>query len=259
MSWLSNLTGIDINVGNIVDGITGKTQADAAKEAAAVQAGAANNAAQLAADATAQQRQDLQPFTQFGSSFIDPAQQAVSHQQQLFGANAGNAIMQNPMFQAIQDQNQTNIMQNAAVRGRLDSGGTQTALQDSALRTGFDILNQERSAALANSSFLANLVGQGQSAAAGQGAAGIQGAQMQGNSLTDAGAAKAGGIVGAANAQAGGAQNLLGLGTAAFSGGLSLPSFGGMGDAFSKLGMPTIGTALSPTGTATLPGQTYGR
>ena len=259
MSWLSNLTGIDINVGKIVDGITGKSQADASRDAAAIQADAATNAAQLAADATAQQRADLQPFTNFGSSFIDPAQQAVADQQNLYGANAGEDLMNSSMFKAITDQNQTNIMQNSALRGRLDTGGTQTALQNSALTTGYDILNQERNAALANSSFLSNLVGQGQNAAASQGAAGITGAQIEGNSLTDAGAATAGGIMGAANAYSDGANNILGLGTAALSGGLKLPSFGNIGDTISKFGMPSIGTALNPTKVATLPGQSYGR
>ena len=52
---------------NFVDNITGKSQKDAANSAAQIQADAATNAAQMTADATEQQRQDLQPFTEFGS------------------------------------------------------------------------------------------------------------------------------------------------------------------------------------------------
>lgn len=223
MSFLSNLTGIDINVGNIIDSITGKAQAEAATEAGQVQQQAALNAAAQTAQATEQQRQDLQPFTQFGQSFIDPAQQAVAQSQQLFGAGAGDAVMNNPFFQALQNQAQTNIMQNAAVRGRLGTGGTQQHLQDAASRTGFDVLNQERQANMANVGMLQGLVGQGQNAASGQASATGMGNQIQQGFATDASAAQAGGIVGAANAQSQGAANLVGLGTSLFG----LPTFGG--------------------------------
>jgi hypothetical protein len=230
---------------SIINDITGKTQADAAIEAAQIQADAAQQgiaAQQLSTDkqlaaqqqAAATQRADLQPFTQFGSSFIDPAQQAVAQSQNLFGAGASDAVMNNPMFQALLGQAQTDIMQNAAVRGRLGTGGTQQHLQDAALRTGFDVLNQERNANLANVSMLQNLVGMGQNAATGQG----QGALMTGSNLantmqsgtvnmndllTSGAASTAAGTIGAANAQAAGTQNLINLGTTAFG----FPTIGG--------------------------------
>lgn len=238
---------------SIIDDITGKTQADAAVDAAQIQSDAALAAADLTAAATqdqiaaqqqaaATQRADLQPFTQFGSSFINPAQQAVAQSQQLF--TDPTSIMQNPMFQAIQQQNQTDILQNAAVRGRLGTGGTQTHLQDSALRTGFDVLNQERQAQMANVSMLQNLVNQGQAAAAGQGAAALQtgqgisgalqsGAAGQNAFNTSAAAANAAGTIGAANAQAAGTGNLINLGIT------------GLGAAF---GAPTIGAGLGGSG-----------
>lgn len=241
MSLLSDLTGIDINVGKIVGGITGQTQADAAKKAAQIQAQAATNAAQLQAQtadkqiaaqqaAAAQQRADLDPFVQQGLSFIPQQNQAVAQSQALFGPNASQEIMNNPMFQALLDQSQTNILQNQAVRGRLGTGETPQFLQDAALRTGFDVLNQERSAQLQNAGFLANLVGQGQSAAAGQGAAAIQTGQgisntlgqstaMQNDLLTSGAAANAAGIIGAGNAYGQGAQNLISLGTTIAGGG----------------------------------------
>ena len=204
-------TGAGDFIGEQVGNITGANQAAAAEEAAAAQQQAALNAAQLTAQATALQREDLQPFTQFGSGFIDPAQQAVTQSQQLF--SDPSSIMQTPFFQALQNQAQTDIMQNAAVRGRLDTGGTQQHLQDSALRTGFDILNQERNANLANVGMFQSLVNQGQSAAAGQGAATQFGNQIQTNQLTDAAAASAAGTIGAANASAQGTGNLLSLGS----------------------------------------------
>jgi len=221
-------------LGNFIDNITGKSQKDAALSAAQIQADAATNAAQMTADATAQQRQDLEPFTQFGSSFIDPAQQAVAQSQQLFGAGAGNAIMNNPMFQALQGQAQTDIMQNAAVRGRLGTGGTQQHLQDSALRTGFDVLNQERMANMQNVGMLQGLVGQGQQAATGQAGFTGFGNQVQTGQLTDSAGALAAGKIGAANASAAGAGNILNLGASFLpgagsflSGLVGAPSVGG--------------------------------
>jgi len=196
---------------SIIDDLTGKTQAEASIEAAQIQADAGKSAAAATAAATEQQRQDLMPFTQFGAGFINPAQQAVSQSQELF--NDPTSIMQNPMFQAIQQQNQQNIMQNAAIRGRLDTGGTQVALQDSALRTGFDVLNQERNAQMANVNMLQSLVGMGQNSASGQANFTGAGNQIQQGFLTDAAASNAAGVVGAANAKAAGTQNLVNLGT----------------------------------------------
>lgn len=216
--------------------ITGANQAAAAQEAAAGQEAAALTAAELQAQSTteqiaaqeaaaAQQRADLAPFTQFGASFIDPTQQAVAQSQQLF--SDPSSILNNPFLQALQAQAQTNILQNQAVRGRLGTGETPQFLQDAAIRTGFDVLNQERQAQIANVNQLRNLVAGGQSAAAGQGQGALatganiagtlqQGATGQNQLTTDAAAAQAAGVIGAANASAAGTQNLISLGTSAF-------------------------------------------
>jgi len=235
--------GVGDFAGNVVGNITGANQAEAAEQAAQVQSDAALSASQLQSASTteqiqaqqaaaAQQRQDLDPFTQFGASFIDPAQQAVQQSQQLFNDPA--SIMSNPFLQALQGQAQTNILQNQAVRGRLGTGETPQFLQDAAIRTGFDVLNQERQAQMGNVSMLQNLVAGGQSAAAGQGqgalatGANIANTQQQGvfgqNQLTtDAAAAQAGGIVGASNANAAGTENLINLGSTVFG----VPTVGG--------------------------------
>lgn len=227
MSWGLVAVGVGTIGGAIIGSNASKdaakTQSDAATDAAKINAQAAQQSIQAQQEAAEQQRSDLQPFTQFGSGFIDPAQQAAQQQQELFGPNAGEAVMNSPMFQALQSQAQTNILQNQAVRGRLGTGETPMFMQDAALRTGFDVLQQERNAAMANTGQLASLVGMGQSAAAGQGAAGINTAANIGNTLTnsamnqgglmtDAAAANAAGIVGSANAYQGGINNMLGFG-----------------------------------------------
>lgn len=212
-------------IGAVGSVVGGALQGSAAENAAETQADAAKYAADLSYQAGQQQRADLQPFTQFGAGFMPQAQQAVAQSQQLY--SDPTSIMQNPMFAAIMEQNQRDVMQNAAVRGRLGTGGTQQHLQDAALRTGFDILNSERQAQMANATMLANMVGMGQSAAAGQGAGTMQAALGQGGYLTDAAAATAAGQIGAANAYSGMTNNLANLGmTAAL---LGQPTTGGLG------------------------------
>ena len=168
--------------GAIIGGILAS---GSSSDAADTQAAATTAAAQLQAETTqaqivaqqqaaAQQREDLQGAVAFGQGFEGQAQQAFQQQQSLFGPDAGNQIMQNPMFQAIQAENQRNILANQSLGGRLNTGETPQFLQDSALRTGFDILNQERQAAIANSQSLLNPVAMGFTAAAGQGQGGVQ-------------------------------------------------------------------------------------
>lgn len=221
-------------------GITGQTQANAATEAARIQAQAADRAAAATAQATqqqiaaqeaaaAQQRADLQPYAQFGQGFMGDTQSAVGNLQGLM--SDPTSIMQNPMFAAIQEDVRRQNLQNAAVGGRLGTGGTLAGLESSALRTGFDILNSERAAQMQNIGMLQGLVGMGQNAAAAQGAGalqtgqGISGAIGAGNLaqqdfLTSGAAAQAAGVVGEANALSQGAGNLIGLGTSLATSGL---------------------------------------
>lgn len=269
-------------LGQIWGGITGQTQADAAKESARIQADAATQAAaateratqqqiQAQQEAATQQRADLQPYAQFGQGFMGQAQQAVGGLQGLM--NDPTSIMANPMFQAIQEDVRRQNLQNAAVGGRLGTGGTMAGLESAALRTGFDVLNSERAAQMQNIGVLQGLVGMGQNAAANQGMGalqtgqGISGAIGSGNLaqqdfLTSGAAANAAGVVGAANAKTQGVGNLLGLGTSLMTGGLGgiVGDFGAsvLGNLSPQIGTG-IGTMLNPTQVSTRPGQTYGR
>jgi len=219
-------------IGGVVGSLTGENAADAARDAANIQAQAALAQAEATKEATAmtveeqrlareQSRADLQPFKEFGTGFMGQTQDAVNASQALF--NDPTSIMQNPMFVALQEETRRQNLQNAAVSGRLGTGGTLAGLESAALRTGFDVLNQERNAQLQNASFLSNLVGMGQNAAAGQGAASMQaggnignltmqGNQIAGNQAIGAANAQAAGVVGAANAQSQGIMNTLNLG-----------------------------------------------
>jgi hypothetical protein len=167
--------------GQFIEGtVLGGDAADAAKEAAEIQAAAGIAAAEAMKESTAmtveeqrlareQAREDLMPFTEFGAGFMDSVTGATADVDRLF--TNPTSVMENPMFTALMDDVRRQNLQNAAVGGRLGTGGTEIALQDAALRTGFDILNTERGAALNRANMFTNLVGMGQSAAAGQGAA----------------------------------------------------------------------------------------
>lgn len=216
----------------VEDKLLGGDAADAAEAAADIQAQAAIASAEATKEATAmtiaeqkaareQSRADLQPFVDFGSGFMNATKSAVDGAQTLFNDPA--SIMENPFFTAMQDDVRRQNLQNAAVGGRLDSGGTVAGLEDAAMRTGFDILNSERTAQLQNATFLSNLVGGGQNAAAGQGSASMNAANSIGNTtmsgnnavsnlMTGAANAQAAGMVGAANAETQAISNLFNVG-----------------------------------------------
>tara|TARA_R110002074_G_scaffold121968_1_gene256502 strand:- start:22848 stop:23552 length:705 start_codon:yes stop_codon:yes gene_type:complete len=217
----------------------GGDAADAAKEAADIQSQTAIAQAEATKEATAmtveeqrlareQSRADLQPFVDFGSGFMDQTKQAVGTAQNLF--TDPSSIMENPFFTALQEDTRRQNLQNAAVGGRLGTGGTLAGLENAATRTGFDILNSERTAQLQNASFLSNLVGGGQNAAAGQGASSMNAANAIGNTtmsgnqaasnlMTGSANAQAAGVVGAANAQSQGISNMFNLGATLYGAG----------------------------------------
>ncbi len=228
------------NAGDFVEGkLLGGDAADAAEEAAQIQSDAATAQAQATKEATAmvvaeqqaareQSRSDLQPFVDFGTGFMGQTQDAITASQELF--TDPSSIMTNPFFTAMQEDVRRQNLQNAAVSGRLDSGGTVAGLEQAAVTTGFDILNSERTAQLQNATFLSNLVGQGQNAAAGQGAtsmnaasqignATMSGNQIAGNLMTGAANAQAAGIVGAANAESQAISNLFNMGATIYGAG----------------------------------------
>jgi hypothetical protein len=174
----------------------GKYAADqqlaAGKYASDMQLSAANSASQLQAGSEAKQlaaqqagalanRQDLQGAVDLGASMQPGYKTAMDQQASLYGAGAGDQIMNNPMFQAIQKQNQEAILSNQSLGGRLNTGETPQFMQDSALRTGFDVLNQERQAALQNSQSFLNPMQMGFNAAAMQG----QGSMQLGNNMAN--------------------------------------------------------------------------
>lgn len=193
--------GINIDTSGIkgvVDDITGRSAADAARDAARQQEAAGQRAITVAEDAQLRLEEQLAPFV--GALGTDLLPQV----QTLFGAGAGEAIMQDPALQALLDESQRRIQAQQSAQGR-PLAETDILLQDAFLRTGSDLLSRQRGDLL-------SALGIGQASAAQTGASGVGTASSVGNLLTQIANAQAGGTVGAAQAQAAGTQNLLNTG-----------------------------------------------
>ena len=144
----------------IVGGVSaiggGLLASQSADKAADKQIEAADRATQIQQDAADLVRSDLQPFREAGEGALSQLSGLVTdpNQQKKF-------IENNPFFEALAGKAQQGIMQNAAARGKVGSGGTAEALQNSLVLLGSDLLNQR----VAQTQ---NLAGLGQSAAAQQ-------------------------------------------------------------------------------------------
>lgn len=167
---------------------SGNRSANAANDAARVQAASGKAAIDEARAAREQSRSDLQPFTQFGSSQLTPLAQMISPQGQI------DYLQNNPIFQASLKNMNNQVLNNAAVRGRLNSGDTRQRFADNFQAAALPLLSYQT-----NNIF--NAAQLGQSSAAGQANSSLTTGANIGNTLTDIGNARAAGLVGAANAK----------------------------------------------------------
>ena len=186
--------------GDVLRGFTGISGAEAAAEGARLQAEVGREGLQLTREAQERLEETLAPFVGFGEELIPQAMR-------LFGRNAGQAIVDDPVFTALADEAQRRIFANQAARGRLGSGETPIFLQDALLRTGTDLLSRQRG------DFLSG-IGLGQASAAQQAAGGLQTSSRSADILSQIGNVQAAGGIGAANALGQGSSNIVGLGTA---------------------------------------------
>lgn len=174
-------------------------QKKAASEAAKQQRRAGGEAIAAQQAAQAQLREDLAPFASgLGTELLPQAQQ-------LFGPSAFEAVKQDPVLQAIQEDAERKIMASQAARGRLGAGETPEQLQEAFTRSSLGFLGQQRSDLL-------NALRLGQASAAQVGAAGMQTGSNIANLLTQIGNVRAAGTIGQQQAQAQALQNVAGLG-----------------------------------------------
>tara|TARA_R110000822_G_scaffold37180_9_gene104245 strand:- start:407 stop:1123 length:717 start_codon:yes stop_codon:yes gene_type:complete len=172
-----------------VDSFSGK---NAAERASAAQTEAANAGIQTQKDAATLAREDLQPFVQRGLdsfSALDPYQsggaQAFQQQQNILGLGdpgsqqaAYDAMAQSPQFQAMQQQGENAMLQNASATGGLRGGNMQAALAQFSPELLNNLMQQQYSnlggLAGAGLQTAQNAASMGQASAAGQAAQGLQ-------------------------------------------------------------------------------------
>lgn len=173
---------------------SGRKQAKAAEHSANLQAESAKQAIEAEQQAREVSRQDLMPFTQFGSSNIPALQQFLTPEGQ-----AGYLNENNPLFKAAMANLNTQTAQQAAIRGRVGAGDTRQNYLQNWQAAALPLLQNQQNA-------LFNAVNLGQSSAAGQANASLTSSGRIGDYTTGAGAARAAGVVGAANAMGAGLQ-----------------------------------------------------
>jgi hypothetical protein len=173
-------------------------------------------------------RQLLQPYNEAGTG-------ALAQQQALLGLGAPGsqqqaitAIQGSPQFQALQQQGENAILQNASATGGLRGGNVQGALAQFRPALLSSLINQQYER-------LGGLSSIGQNAAAGVGNAGMSTGTNIATLLGRQGQAEAGGILGQQSALTGGINKAFG----------AVQGAGGFGQLFGGASSPFSGTAIS--------------
>jgi hypothetical protein len=172
--------------------LSGMASADAAAEAADIQAEAGREAVGLARETRDIARADLAPFRNFGQSNIAGLQNILSPQGQ------ADYLRNNPLFNIAMDN--LNRSSNNTFLGRGKLGDATDQLTKNAFLAGQPLLQQQ-------TGNLFNAVNLGQSSAAGQANTSLQSGQSINDLITGIANSQAGGLVGGANARQGGASS----------------------------------------------------
>jgi len=205
-------------IGDVFGGITGAKQAgQAAERGAATQAAAAEKGIEE------QRRQFdalielMAPYVSAGTGAMDrlapyeqAGQQAFGEQQALIGLQGPEAQQQaiaalqaSPQFQALQQQGENAILQNASATGGLRGGNVQAALAQFRPQVLSSLIEQQygRLGGIAGAGLgvTSDLVARGQASAAGQAASGMTSASNIANLLANQGQAIAGGQIARGN------------------------------------------------------------
>lgn len=196
---------------SFVKSVTGSDAADAAQKAGKIQSAAGKAAAA-----------EFTPFQDLGLQNIAGLQGLID--------NPMGYLQNNPMFNAALANTSEQLKMNQAMSGNLGSGGMVNQLFQNYLAQGNDFLNQQYNRMLSPIQIGYNATG------------------ARGDYLTGAAAAKAAGVVGAANARSQGMNNLMSMGTSlalapvtgggSLLGNMSLSKPGTTG----SLGLPSVGS-----------------
>lgn len=174
-------------IGDVVGGITGAKQAaKGAERAAATQA-------KMSQQGIAEQRMQFDKLVELMSPYVTAGTGAVAGQQALIGLQGGEAqrqaiegLAQSPEMQALIEQGENAMLQQASATGGLRGGNVQAALAQFRPQVLSALINQQYGR-------LGGLSQMGQASAAGQASAGMGMASNVGGLLAQQGAALAGG------------------------------------------------------------------
>jgi hypothetical protein len=243
----NNMSFVGDLIGDVFGGITGAKQAAKAAE----RAGATQSAA--AQQGINEQRRQFDKFVELMAPYVTAGTGALGGQQALVGLGGAEAQQQaiagfegSPQFQALTQQGENAILQNAAATGGLRGGNVQAALAQFRPQVLSDLINQQYAR-------LGGISTMGQNAAVGQAAAGQTLGANVANLFGQQGAATAGGQLarGAVPGQTFGQLLQIGgtiAGMGGFGGGGGAPAAGAMGGGSPNLGYMGGGQGLRPSG-----------
>jgi hypothetical protein len=210
MGLLSTLGGIAGTIfGGPVGGTIGSALGGAFEggESVSQASGVQSGAAQGGID---EQRRQFDEITKLLSPYTKAGETAVTGQQALVGLGGPQAQQQaiaalqgSPQFQALQQQGENAILQNASATGGLRGGNVQGALAQFRPALLSQLINQQYER-------LGGLTNVGQASAARQAAFGQQTGANVANLMTQQGQAQAGGILGEQSALTGGINKAFG-------------------------------------------------
>jgi len=194
--------------------IGGNQQKSAISGASAIQAQQSQASIQELRRQFNAMQKNLRPYMNIGvagargmQSFANAGVPALAGQQDLIGLNGADAqsaaisaLEQSPQMQALMQQGENAILQNASATGGLRGGNTQGALAQFRPQVLSDLINQQYSRLGGMASMGANtqqnLAALGQASAAGVGNAGLNTANNIGTQLGNIGSSVAGSILG---------------------------------------------------------------
>lgn len=193
------------------DDISGKTQQDAAEDAAKLQYQAMMAGVDEQRAARLEQQQNLAPFRQLGSPQSLGLWSQMGMQPQDYSYNpASDTLLQNAANVA-----GNKVLNLRAAQGKAGSGGTELAINEALapiyMQRQGQMFDQQFNARNQRFAELGNIVGAGQNAAAGLGAVSQTAANNIANMRGQGANALAAGSIAGANAQAQGTQNIVGM------------------------------------------------
>jgi len=185
---------------DVIGGFFG-SGADAAKRAASEQEAGLQKEKQIIREAGVVAVAGVQPFAEAGTSTIGDLTALVTDPQRQL-----EFIQDNPFFKSLADEATRTLLQNQAAKGKIGSGGTAEALQESLVLLGADLLNQ-------NITQRQNLAQLGFAGAQQAGEFGLRAAGAVGGVLADIGETRAAGVLGKRAAESKAAEQAVNIAT----------------------------------------------